>query len=81
MIAKPCNPSWNPNYPYCVNKIYFQVMNEVIMVDSDQKYLLYSNLKTKKFNLPIIWGANNTATNKMDSFVISKTDWTYEVKS
>jgi hypothetical protein len=53
-------------------------MHEIIKIDNDQKYLMYSNLKTKKFNIPIIWNGN-TATNSMDMFVITKTDWTLEV--
>ncbi len=78
MYSLACSPSWNPNYPLCVNKIYFQAMHEIIKIDNDQKYLMYSNLKTKKFNIPIIWNGN-TATNSMDMFVITKTDWTLEV--
>ena len=56
-------------------------MHEVIKIDTDQKYLLYTNLKRRKFDLPIIWGANNSASNRMDMFVITKTDWTLDVRS
>ncbi len=80
MISTPCNPFWNFQWtPYCINKIYIQSFHEAIKIDSDQNSFIYSNLKNKKFNKPIIW-KNDYLLTKFDQFTITKSDYTIEVK-
>ena len=53
-------------------------MHEVIKIDSDQNTVTYTNLKTKVYNVPIIW-KNNICQNTFDQFVLTKSDYSIEV--
>ncbi len=79
LISTACNPSWNPKYPFCVNKIYIQSLYEAIKINGESNSFLYTNLKTKVYDQPIVW-KNNIVLNAFDHFSVSKTDWTIEVE-
>ena len=53
-------------------------MHETIKVDADQNSFLYTNLKTKNYNVPVVW-KNNLVVNTFDQFTLTKNDWTIEV--
>jgi hypothetical protein len=45
-------------------------MHEAIKLDADLNTMLYTNLKTKSFNVPIV-SKNNVVLNKFDQFTLT----------
>ena len=54
-------------------------MHETIKIDSDaNNALVYTNLKTKKYDIPIIF-KNGNVLNSFDQFTVTNNGWNMEV--
>ena len=70
MISKPLGYSYNGIPIYIINKIYIQFMYEAIKLDADTNLMLYTNLKEKIYDVPIV-SQNNVVLNSFDQLELS----------
>ena len=70
MISKPLGYSYNGIPIYIINKIYIQFMYEAIKLDADTNLMLYTNLKKKVYDVPIV-SKNNVVLNSFDQLKLS----------
>lgn len=78
LMNKLCAPEWAPTRPYCLNNIYIQSMHEIIKLDLENNLFFYTNLKTKKYDQPIIF-ESGLALNEFEQFIFSQSGYGLQV--